>query len=303
MSDPRISFVIPAFNAADTITESIDSIFNGNFATGDEVIIVNDCSTDETAAVIERLKNKYNESISIVTNEQNKGCPATRNVGIRKATNELIFNLDADNVLVSGSIQKLKAELLEQEADLVAFADYYYFVDSTDRITHYWHCNTGWLTTADLFAGHINPGPGGNFLYTKASWERIGGYWEYGKGLHEAWGFTLKQLMNGSKIFVVPDTFYFHRHGHESLFVSESKNKPGEIDLLLRMMTPFKDKFMTSDWEYIQSHPQWHSELGSRPLQLSGAQVGSDGRIKITWYGRYRSVTRKIQTLLKQATN
>lgn len=299
MPEAHISFVVPAFNAMDTIGESVDSIFNGNFVAGDEVIIVDDHSTDNTAETLMGLKKKFDGKITVIHNDVNKGCPASRNVGIEAAKNELIFNLDADNILTPGSIQALKQSLLQNKADLVTFADYRYFVNDTAKITHYWHCVPGLFTAADLFAGHINPGPGGNFLYTKASWQRIGGYWEYGKGLHEAWGFTLKQLLNGSKIFIVPGTYYFHRHGHESLFVSESKNKPGEVDLLQKMIAPFKDQFSESEWAYIESNPEWHRKLDSRPITLKAYELGKNGQLKVTWYGRYQSMQRRLRSVLR----
>ena len=47
-NNSKISFIIPAYNCADTLVESIESIFDGNFEDGDEVIIVNDASTDKT---------------------------------------------------------------------------------------------------------------------------------------------------------------------------------------------------------------------------------------------------------------
>ena len=50
----NISFIMPAYNCADTIEESVDSIFNGNFTDGDELIIVNDGSTDNTEKVLDK---------------------------------------------------------------------------------------------------------------------------------------------------------------------------------------------------------------------------------------------------------
>lgn len=290
---------MPAYNAATTIEESVDSIFAGNFEPGDELIIVNDGSTDSTEGVILKLQEKYKDGLRYLRNGQNKGCPATRNIGIRSAQNDLIFNLDADNVLAPGSIALLKSALVQEKADMAAFANYHYFIQSTKLVTHYWYCRPGWFKLEDLFAGHINPGPGGNFLYTKASWERIGGYWEYGKGLHEAWGFTLKQLAAGSKLLVVPNTFYFHRHGHESLFVSESRNKPGEAELLAKMVTPYKASFSRVDWEYIQQTPNWYHTLDTKPLAFLG-KIGQNGKLKLTLYGRYMSLKRKVVNLTKK---
>lgn len=292
MSTTNISFVIPAYNAAITLKESVDSIFAGNFEPGDEVLIINDASTDDTGAVILKLQEEY-DGVQYIKNLENKGCPASRNVGIRVAKNTLIFNLDADNILAPGSIAVLKRNLLEQQADLTTFATYKYFIHNPNLITHYWHCKTGWLQVEDLFAGHINPGPGGNFLYTKASWERIGGYWEYGKGLHEAWGFTLKQLAAGNKLFVVPNTFYYHRHGHESLFTTESRNKPRETELLQKMVRNCAQLFPADEMQYM-SNNDWYHHLEQRPIRVKSGDMGTNGIMRHSLYGYLRKVIQKI---------
>ena len=93
------------------LPDAIDSIFAGNFTDGDEVIIVNDASSDETGVVAESLKKKYAPHVHVIHNQENKGCPASRNVGITSAHNELICNLDADNILAPNSIHHLQAAL------------------------------------------------------------------------------------------------------------------------------------------------------------------------------------------------
>ncbi len=65
MNKENISFIIPAYNCTDTLEESVDSIFNGNFEDGDEVIIVDDASTDDTPKIISNIKIKYPLLISI----------------------------------------------------------------------------------------------------------------------------------------------------------------------------------------------------------------------------------------------
>src|SRR4051812_18850739 len=98
----NVSFVIPTFNAARTLKQAVQSIFDDNFQTGDEIVIVNDCSTDGTGAAISAIQNKY-ECVRVLYNEENKGCPASRNIGVSVAANPLIFNLDADDLLVPAS--------------------------------------------------------------------------------------------------------------------------------------------------------------------------------------------------------
>jgi glycosyltransferase involved in cell wall biosynthesis len=278
---PSISFVIPAFNCAGTLAESVESILSTNFSTGDEVIIVNDFSTDATAKVIGTLQKKYPHIIA-VHNEQNKGCPATRNVGIARAKNSLIFNLDSDNILAPESIAPLKEYLLQTNADVAAFSEYHYFKSSTKKVSHKWVFNKPVMTLADFLSGPVNPGPGGNFLYTKDSWQKIGGYWEYGKGLHEAWGFTLKQLANGAKFVVLPGSFYFHRYGHDSLFVTESKKKDESSLMATKMLVNFKHLLHPEDAVYISSAEgsvSWFENFFTRPIRLAHEPLGTTGFI------------------------
>ncbi len=297
MSRLPITYVMPAFNAATTIEESVDSIFDNNFSTGDRVIIVNDASTDTTELAIKKLSAKYTPHITYIKNGINKGCPASRNRGITEASTPLIFNLDADNILLPDSIQKLEQTLRDTKSDVVTFSQYNYFINSPAMITHYWYLQSGICRIENLFAGHINPAPGGNFLYTKASWERIGGYWEYGKGLHEAWGFSLKQLMAGNRMYVASNTAYLHRHGHDSLFVTESKRKQEEHRLLLQMLSPYKEHFTTNDWQRIEQDSSWYYSLKNNPIAVDGI-YGADGTMVVTWYGRLWSLQRKIRSLL-----
>jgi glycosyltransferase involved in cell wall biosynthesis len=120
----NISFIVPAYNASNTLEEVVNSIFNGNFQDGDEIIIVNDASPDDTSAIAEHLAKERAPNISIITNTENKGCAASRNIGVTVAKNDLIFNLDSDNILAPGNIYKLKESLLNEQADVAAFGEY-----------------------------------------------------------------------------------------------------------------------------------------------------------------------------------
>src|SRR3990167_4388123 len=179
----HISFCMPAFNSASTITESVESIMNGNFEKGDEMIIVNDGSLDDTVKVVEELKKKYPE-ITLMSYVENKGCPAARNIAYAVAKHPLIFNLYSDDVLIPKSVALLKKYLVEENADMAGFAETHYFhVNKKGKkvLTHTWKSRPNVLTLADLLAGDINPGPGGNYMFKKALWQKVGGVWEYGK--------------------------------------------------------------------------------------------------------------------------
>ncbi len=273
---------MPAHNCASTVAESVESIINGNFAAGDELIIVDDGSTDETPRVLLKLKQKY-PAITVITGKENLGCPAARNIAYAAAQNPIIFNLYADDVLVPGSVARLKSYMVAEEADMAGFAEYHYFQKSRrgkKEITHKWICRPGILTLSDFLTGDINPGPGGNYMFTKAIWQKVGGVWEYGKGMHEAWGFTLKCLAFGAKFAVMPNSFYYHRYGTNSLFMREAK-KENEVSLMAtKMITPYLDLLDPRDAAYIRSEAgskNWFKTLDRAPIRLKNAPVGKTG--------------------------
>jgi len=83
------SIIVPTYNAAFTIKKCLDSVFKQSFSDF-EVIVVNDCSTDNTEEII----NQYN--IKQIVLEKNSGPAAARNVGIKQAQGDIIIFIDAD---------------------------------------------------------------------------------------------------------------------------------------------------------------------------------------------------------------
>ena len=107
-----ISAVIPAYNAEKYITRAIDSVLN-QIRPVDEIIIVDDGSTDNTAEVIKR----YGDKVQCIYQE-NAGVSAARNTGIKAAATDWIAFLDADDEWLPERIQ-LQVELLKRNSDLV----------------------------------------------------------------------------------------------------------------------------------------------------------------------------------------
>jgi len=89
---PRVSVVIPAWNAARTLPETLASVFGQSFADY-EVLVVDDGSTDGTADLL----RDYGDRVRVLV-KPNEGRPSTtRNLGVRAARGELIAFLDADD--------------------------------------------------------------------------------------------------------------------------------------------------------------------------------------------------------------
>jgi|HubBroStandDraft_6_1064221.scaffolds.fasta_scaffold04285_9 glycosyltransferase involved in cell wall biosynthesis len=89
--DPRVSIVIAVYNGAPTIERALASVFAQTY-TDYEVIVVNDGSTDDTAAVLAR----FGDRIRVIT-QSNRGLSAARNAGVRASTGEYVAFLDDDD--------------------------------------------------------------------------------------------------------------------------------------------------------------------------------------------------------------
>jgi glycosyltransferase involved in cell wall biosynthesis len=114
-----ISVIIPAYNAADYIGRAIESVLAQTHRP-DEIIIVDDGSTDETADVIKR----YGAAVRYIW-QKNAGPSAARNAGIRAARGEWVAFLDADDEWLPERLQ-LQLALLNRNRDLVwAAANFY----------------------------------------------------------------------------------------------------------------------------------------------------------------------------------
>jgi glycosyltransferase involved in cell wall biosynthesis len=88
---PRVSVIIPAFNASRFISQAIESVLDQTF-TDRELIVVDDGSTDDTASLV----MKYGEKLRYIY-QKNQGLSSARNTGIVKAEGEYIGFLDADD--------------------------------------------------------------------------------------------------------------------------------------------------------------------------------------------------------------
>lgn len=114
---PKISIVIPVYNADKFLTVTLDSVQKQTFQDF-ECVIVNDGSTDNSLEIINRYVHFDNRFI--VYTVANNGCAnIPRNIAVEKAVGEYIFNLDADDLIDSDCLEKMYLRICEANTDLV----------------------------------------------------------------------------------------------------------------------------------------------------------------------------------------
>lgn len=114
MYQKGIAFVIPAYNTAQTISRTIESILCQSDRNC-EIIIVNDGSSDQTEAVCKKYEKKYPDRIHYVYQE-NRGLGGARNHGMRLVSREYVAFLDSDDWLMPGYVETVMAQLGRQTA-------------------------------------------------------------------------------------------------------------------------------------------------------------------------------------------
>ncbi len=98
--------IVPVFNNATTIGRTLEAIL-AQRGDEDEIIVIDDGSTDASASVVERYP------VRLLRNGQNRGAAMARNIAVREARGELLFFTDADAVLVAGALDAAHRALLD----------------------------------------------------------------------------------------------------------------------------------------------------------------------------------------------
>jgi glycosyltransferase involved in cell wall biosynthesis len=107
-----VSVVIPTYNRAAYLPAALDSVFAQDFPDL-EVIVVDDCSTDETPAILAR----YAGRIVVIRRDERSHCPArVNNDGIRAASGEYLAFLDSDDMWLAGKLAR-QLSLLDRRPD------------------------------------------------------------------------------------------------------------------------------------------------------------------------------------------
>ena len=130
----NVSIIIPCFNEEKTISEIIHAV-KKNINDNDEIIVIDDYSTDKTRDILEGdLKNKIN---NLILNEKNFGKGYSIRKGIEKSKGDIILIQDADLEYDPGDYQRLLKPIKEGFADVVYGSR---FIGSEEkRVLYFWH--------------------------------------------------------------------------------------------------------------------------------------------------------------------
>jgi len=154
---PLVSVIIPNYNSEKTIRLCLEGIYQQDYPNF-EVIVVDDCSTDNSVKIIEKFPCK------LYCNLRNSKVSVTRNLGASKALGEIFFFVDSDVVLFANAISNLMQEF-KRDPEIGCVCGMYaktplirdsIFEDYRTLQNHYWQISSeGFVTPGNFALGAI----------------------------------------------------------------------------------------------------------------------------------------------------
>ena len=232
-----VSVIVPCYNMAAFLEETLRSIVASDYRPL-EIIVVDDGSTDNSAAVAEAFFNNLSidcNGQSIVNchssncqfqvlRQPNSGVSVARNNAIRHAKGEYILPVDADN-LIEKDYVRLAAEVLDTRPDvLVAAGEAEFFGERSGK----WHqppFSLRLLARKNMIDTCA--------MYRRSDWERVGGY-DTVFQFREDWTFWLAVFADGGAFYRIPKTCFHYRFRQGSKRMTERLRKRELVDHINR---------------------------------------------------------------------
>lgn len=111
----KVTVVVPVYNTEKYLKRCLDSIVKQTLKEI-EIIIINDCSSDNSKEIINEFKS---ENVQVIENKTNKGIGYNRNLGIKKAKGQYICFIDSDDYLEYTFLEKMYNKAVRSKNDLV----------------------------------------------------------------------------------------------------------------------------------------------------------------------------------------
>ena len=163
---PLISIIVPVYNVSDYIEQCLESLINQTMREI-EIIIVDDCGTDDSIIKAEKFAKK-DKRIRIVYNKTNQGLGQTRNIGLKYVRSDYVAFLDSDDWIEKDFYKKLYEACKRENAD-IAVSDVVYYHSEDKQVQGWvgeWNFKSGKKSITDSYDKQFN-------IYACAIWNKL----------------------------------------------------------------------------------------------------------------------------------
>jgi glycosyltransferase involved in cell wall biosynthesis len=221
---PVVSVVIPCYRQAEYLAEAVESVVGQTYRDW-EIVIVDDGSPDDTAAVAESLIGAHPDRRIRLLRQANQGTPGARNAGIAASSGRYILPLDADDILLPEMLARTVGLLEAEPALAIAYTDYRRFGSESGDVT------TGPWTIATLsYSCPLSS----TTLYRREVWRAVGGYNTNMAHGYEDWDFWIGAAERGFVGRRIATPLWLYRKAPASRNVTAIGREPGILDQIRR---------------------------------------------------------------------
>lgn len=210
MENPLVSVVIPCYNQAQYLKESVESALASTYD-NIQIVIVDDGSTEN----LDFLKNFSAEKTKII-HQLNQGLSTARNNGIKEAKGKYILPLDADDKIHHDYIEKAVNILESNEKIGIVYCEAEFFGEKQGK----WELNK--YKFPDILYKNVIFC---SAMFKKSDWEKVGGYKKEMKFCFEDWEFWITLIENGIDVYQIPEILFYYRKKSSSMSKDSQKAK------------------------------------------------------------------------------
>jgi len=192
MNEPLVSLIIPAYNRAALLPATLASVFAEDYP-AKEIIVVDDGSTDETAAVCARFPVRF-------FHQKNRGPGAARNFGAAQSRGELLVFLDSDDICPAGSLRQ-RVEHWQRDP---------HYAQVTGRLRLFQEDTPGRMIFIHAENEAVHCVSNGSDVILRHAFEKAGGFDENLRSW-EDWELWMRLRELGFQQKLIPETCLFYR--------------------------------------------------------------------------------------------
>ena len=225
-----LSIIVPCFNAADTIANQLEALAKQQWSQPWEVIVSDNGSTDESAAIVEQYKGKL-PNLRIVDSSDKRGAAHARNVGALAAAGEALAFCDADDEVALGWVVAMGEAI--SKYDFVACRREYKKLNEPWTLKYRVQTQLTQLDGLQEYKPPYLPHASGSTLGVKRSvHEAIGGFDETMLFLEDT-DYCWKIQLAGTKLHFLPEAVVHYRFRHTMAGLYHQARFWGEYKVLL----------------------------------------------------------------------
>lgn len=264
-STPLVSVIVPLYNAADYIVETLDSILASQYP-NIEVIIVDDGSTDHSLSVAQSYVLSHSQCRLFT--QPNSGVSAARNYAISRALGKYILPVDADDK-ISPTYIAHAVPVLEQRSDVrIVGCEAWMFgqVDKPWRLPKFSHAL---LARKNMI--HVSS------LFRKADWQTVGGFCQEDI-FREDWDFWLSLIELGGTYYRLPEIGFYYRVRKGSRRANAKQRKRAIVDAINRRHPAYLRRYLHGPLHYQRTWSRFFNFFRSE-TQVGDFDAWTEGSI------------------------